>query len=91
MPELNTMMYLSFLLLGGLCCGRLVKHIKLPNVTGYLLAGLLMGPCVLKLIPKETVESFNLISQMALAFMQARGPPASPSCPVPQTMLPCTP
>lgn len=69
MPELNTMMYLSFLLLGGLCCGRLVKHVKLPNVTGYLLAGLLMGPCVLKLIPKETVESFNLISQMALAFI----------------------
>ena len=69
MPELNTMMYLSLLLLGGLCCGRLVKHIKLPNVTGYLLAGLLMGPCVLKILPAETVASFNLISQMALAFI----------------------
>jgi len=69
MPELNTLMYLSFLLFGGLFCGRMVKHIKLPNVTGYLLAGLLMGPCVLKIIPRETVESFNLISQMALAFI----------------------
>lgn len=67
--QLNTMMYLSFLLLGGLICGRIVKHVKLPNVTGYLLAGLLMGPCVLKIIPKETVEDFNLISQMALAFI----------------------
>ena len=69
MPELNTMMYLSLLLLGGLFCGRLVKHIKLPNVTGYLLAGLLMGPCVLKILPEATVNSFNLISQMALAFI----------------------
>lgn len=68
-PELNTMMYLSFLLLGGLFCGRMVKHIKLPNVTGYLLAGLLMGPCVLNIIPKEVINSFNLISQMALAFI----------------------
>ena len=69
MPELNTMMYLSFLLLGGLICGRIVKHVKLPNVTGYLLAGLIMGPCVLNIIPKETVAAFNLISQMALAFI----------------------
>lgn len=69
MPELNTMMYLSILLLSGLICGRIVKHVKLPNVTGYLLAGLVMGPCVLNIIPKETVQSFNLISQMALAFI----------------------
>lgn len=69
MPELNTMMYLSILLLSGLICGRIVKHVKLPNVTGYLPAGLVMGPCVLNIIPKETVQSFNLISQMALAFI----------------------
>ena len=69
MPQLNIMMYLSFLLLGGLFCGRMVKHIKLPNVTGYLLAGLLMGPCVLKIIPGEIIDSFDLISQMALAFI----------------------
>lgn len=67
--ELNTLVYLSILLLGGLIFGRIVKHVKLPNVTGYLLGGLIIGPSVLGLIPEDVVASFNLISSMALAFI----------------------
>lgn len=67
--ELNTLVYLSILLLGGLFFGRLVKHVKLPNVTGYLIGGLILGPSVLGLIPEDVVDSFALISNMALAFI----------------------
>lgn len=67
--ELNTLIYLSILLLGGLFFGRLVKHVKLPNVTGYLIGGLIIGPSVLGIIPEDVVTSFNLISSMALAFI----------------------
>ncbi len=69
MPQLGTLTYLAILLIGGLLCGRLVKLIKLPNVTGYLLAGLVLGPHVLKVIPADTVAAFDLISEMALAFI----------------------
>lgn len=45
---------LSFLVIGlvllvGLLSTRLMKLVKLPNVTGYLITGILLGPCVLGL------------------------------------------
>ncbi len=57
------------MLLSGLFLGRAVKLIKLPNVTGYLIAGLLIGPYILKLVPKEVVTELELVSEMALAFI----------------------
>ena len=69
MPELNTLLYLSILLLGGLLCGRLVKQIRLPNVTGYLIAGLILGPFVLKVVPFHVISGFDIISKIALSFI----------------------
>jgi Kef-type K+ transport system membrane component KefB len=56
-------------LIGGLLCGRLVKQIKLPNVTGYLLAGLLLGPFVLKFIPSDVIVGLEVLSKIALSFI----------------------
>ena len=67
--ELNVLMYLAILLIAGLLFGRLAKFVKLPNVTGYLVAGLVIGPCVLRLLPETIVDDFSLISEMALAFI----------------------
>ena len=53
----------------GLLFTRIVKLVKLPNVTGYLIAGLLIGPSVLGLIDKATVESFDMIVTLALGFI----------------------
>ncbi len=55
--------------MAGLLCGRLVKLIKLPNVTGYLIAGLVLGPYVTKVIPLDVVNDFSVISDMALSFI----------------------
>lgn len=48
---------IALALLVGLLSTRLMKLIKLPNVTGYLLAGILFGPFVLGLAFKNL--SFN--------------------------------
>lgn len=69
MFQMNTLVYLSILLLAGLLCGRLVKQAKLPNVTGYLIAGLLLGPYVLKVIPSASIENFSVFSDIALSFI----------------------
>lgn len=61
--------YIAVMMFAGLFFGRMVKHLKLPNVTGYLLAGLVLGPYVLKVFPKEFVDSVNVISDMALGFI----------------------
>jgi Kef-type K+ transport system membrane component KefB len=67
--QLNTLFYLALVLFAGLICGRAVKLLKLPNVTGYLIAGLLIGPYVFKLVPMDLVKGMDLVSEMALSFI----------------------
>ncbi|SFR93832.1 cation:proton antiporter [Anaeromicropila populeti] len=59
----------SILLFSGIICGRLSKFIKLPNVTGYLIAGLLLGPSVFNIISVDMVDNFTIISDIALGFI----------------------
>lgn len=63
------LLYVSILLIAGLVCAKLITLLKFPAVTGYLLAGILIGPHVLGLIPKEGVVSMEMISEVALAFV----------------------
>ncbi len=69
MAHFNTLLYLAILLLAGLVCGRLAKLIKLPNVTGYLVAGILLGPFVFRVLSLEVVHSFDVLSNIALSFI----------------------
>jgi len=59
----------ALLLIAGILFGRLVKKFKLPNVTGYLIAGLLLGPSVLNIVSANMVENLNIISDIALGFI----------------------
>lgn len=59
----------AIMLLSGLLFGRLAKFLKFPNVTGYLIAGLILGPSLLNLIPTSMVNGFGVISDIALAFI----------------------
>lgn len=65
----STLFYLALLLFSGLFFGRAVKFIKLPNVTGYLIGGLLIGPYCLGILPMEMMEDLNLVSEAALGFI----------------------
>ncbi len=68
---------LSVALIGGLLLSRPAKRLKLPAVTAYLIAGLLLGPfCIGALgIPglgfssMEAAEHLNILSQVALGFI----------------------
>jgi len=59
----------AIILFAGLLLGRLVKFIKLPNVTGYLIAGLLLGPSFFNVISSNMVNGFSVISEIALGFI----------------------
>ncbi len=61
--------YLAIILIFGLFMGKVVSYLKLPRVTGYLIAGVLIGPFVLKLVPHEAIESLTIISKAALGFI----------------------
>lgn len=53
----------------GLIFNRIVKKFNLPNVTGYLIAGLLIGPYVLNFVPDLAVEQMKIITNVALGFI----------------------
>jgi Kef-type K+ transport system membrane component KefB len=67
--ESNIIFEVAIMLIAGLLIGRLGKLVKLPNVTGYLIAGLLLGPYVFNLIPVSMLDGFNVISDIALSFI----------------------
>ena len=73
----TTLICLAVALVGGLMLTRLTKLMKLPAVTAYLVAGLLLGPfCIGALGLKglgfnslEQVEGLQVITQTALGFI----------------------
>lgn len=60
---------LSVMLLAGFLVTRLTKLCKLPNVTGYIIAGILIGPAVLGAVPKNLLDNMSFVSDVALAFI----------------------
>lgn len=60
---------LSIVMAVGFLMTRLTKLIKLPNVTGYILAGILIGPYCLNIIPQGVISGLDFISDIALAFI----------------------
>ncbi len=59
----------SLMLICGFLMTRLTKLLKLPNVTAYILAGILLGPYCFGLIPESVIEGSAFLSDIALAFI----------------------
>ena len=68
MPNDFPLLSLAIAFAAALLMGRLIRYIHLPNVTAYLLAGLIIGPIIGILTP-ETVNSLSVISDLALGFI----------------------
>lgn len=60
---------LSLMLLTGFLMTRITKIFKLPNVSGYIIGGILIGPYCLKLISVEMVNHMDFVSDIALSFI----------------------
>lgn len=59
---------LGLILFTGFIFGRLFEAIKIPSVTGYLVAGLFLGP-ITGLISLNDLSHFAIISDLALGFI----------------------
>ena len=60
---------IALMLTAGFLLTRLTKKLSLPNVTAYLVAGILLGPFCLDLIPHSIVEGTDFLPDIALAFI----------------------
>ncbi len=74
---MENLLVLSLALFVGLMLSRAAKFLKLPAVTAYLVAGILVGPyCLgafgvegLGFTSMESVESFSILTDVALGFI----------------------
>ncbi len=74
---MQALLSLSIALLVGLMLSRVAKLLKLPAVTAYLVAGILVGPHILGLfgvqglgfISHADVKSYDIICDVALGFI----------------------
>ncbi len=68
-PVAVVIIALSLMLMCGFLMTRLTKKLKLPNVTAYIVTGILIGPFVLDLIPRRVIDGTAFLPDIALAFI----------------------
>ena len=74
---METLLCLSVALFAGLMLSRVAKLLKLPAVTAYLVAGILVGPYVLGglgfsglgFTSMENIDAYDIIPDVALGFI----------------------
>lgn len=67
--ETKILLSLTIILLMGFLMTRITKLLKLPNVTAYIIAGVIIGPAVLNIIPSDIINKMGFVSDIALAFI----------------------
>lgn len=63
----------GLLLLCGFLTAELLEPLKLPHLTGYIAAGVCLGPYVLHFIDHRTVKELETVNTLALALIALAG------------------
>jgi len=66
---MNSMLVVGIVILTGFLVGELANKLKLPKVTGYILAGVLLNPRVVDFIPGSFVSHTDLITNLSLSVI----------------------
>ena len=59
----------ALMLFAGFAITRLTKLLHIPNVTAYIVAGILLGQYGLSLVPQDIAQGMDFIADIALAFI----------------------
>lgn len=59
----------ALMLFCGFAVTRLTKKLRLPNVTAYIITGILLGPYCLGFVPEKVISGMDFLSDIALAFI----------------------
>lgn len=62
-------MSVALMLIGGFAMTRITKKLRLPDVTAYIIAGIILGPFCFNFIPSNIIEKMDFIADIALAFI----------------------
>lgn len=67
--ESQILLMLAIILFAGFLVTRLTNKLNLPRVSGYILAGIAIGPNILNLVPESIFSHMEFVSDLALAFI----------------------
>ncbi|MBW1870989.1 MAG: cation:proton antiporter [Deltaproteobacteria bacterium] len=59
----------GFMILAAYLLAGVLARIKLPRITGYILAGMLFGPSLLGFLSPEVLSELKLVDDLALTFI----------------------
>lgn len=62
-------MSVALMLFSGFMATRLTKRLRLPDVTAYIVSGILIGPYCLHLVPLRIIDGMDFLPDIALAFI----------------------
>jgi Kef-type K+ transport system membrane component KefB len=65
----NELASVGLILLFALFAGHIVKFLRIPEVTGYILAGVALGPSGFGWISHDNLTSLNVFSEVALGLI----------------------
>lgn len=68
-PVSDIIIPIALMLFSGFALTRVTKRLRLPNVTAYIVAGILIGPYCLDLVNVNIIEGTDFIADIALAFI----------------------
>lgn len=66
---MSALFSVALALLFGFLAGKLAGKIKLPAVLGYLIAGVVFGPSLLRIYEEELLQQFSFFPAMALSIV----------------------
>jgi len=66
---MESLLIIGVILFTGFVLGEIVSKIRLPKVTGYIIAGVLLNPELFHIIPTNFTEHTAVITNVALAFI----------------------
>lgn len=68
-PAAAVIISVSVMLFFGFIMTRFTKKLHLPNVTAYILTGILTGPYCLDIIPETVIEGTAFLPDLSLSFI----------------------
>jgi len=66
---MQSILVVGVIVFTGFLLGEIATKFKLPKVTGYILAGILLNPHFFNLMPQDFVKHTNLVTNISLFFI----------------------
>jgi Kef-type K+ transport system membrane component KefB len=66
---MNEILSVGLILMSALVAGHLAQIVRIPEVTGYLLVGVVIGPAAFDLVTHDNLQTLGFLSDVALGLI----------------------